>query len=131
MKLSALIAASALALSTAALAQQVNPTGANPQTGQAGQDETSDRTPEKATPTPQNQKDTAGGKTSDRSQDKNVKVEHQPGAAGSAGTGSSEGTSTGTSGSNSTGAASPSSPGSNDMPNSKSSNPSGTGTGAQ
>jgi hypothetical protein len=132
MKLSALIAASALTLSTAALAQQVDPTGANPQTGQAGQDETSDRTPEKATPTPQNQKDTAGGKTSDRSQDKDVKVEHQPGAAGSAGSGSSEGASSGTSGSNSAGsAASPSSPGSNNMPNSKSSNPSGTGTGAQ
>ena len=103
MKLSALIAASALALSTAALSQQVNPTGANPQTGQAGQDETSDRTPEKATPTPQNQKDTAGGKTSDRSQNKDVKVEHQPGAAGTAGSESSEGSSTGTSGSGTSG----------------------------
>ena len=132
MKLSALIAASALALSTAALAQQVNPTGANPQTGQVGQDETSDRTPEKATPTPQNQQDTAGGKTSDRSQDKNVRVEHQPATAGSAGSGSSEGASSGNSGSNATGGATPpSSPGSNNLPASKSSNPSGTSTGAQ
>lgn len=45
--------------------------------------ETSDRSPGKHTQSPQAQQDRAGGKTSDRSKDKNVKVEHQPGAAGS------------------------------------------------
>lgn len=69
-------------------------------TDQSG--ETSDRTPEKATPTPLDQKDSDAGKTSDRSQDKNVKVEHQPGAAGTAGSNASEGASFGTSGSDTT-----------------------------
>jgi hypothetical protein len=96
MKLHALLIMGALSLSSAALAQQVDNPGPQPQTGQAG--ETSDRTPERATPTPQNQQDTAGGKTSDRSQDKDIKVEHQPGAAGTAGSSASEGASSGTSG---------------------------------
>jgi hypothetical protein len=85
--------AAALAIAPAAFAQsagqqepQVKPTQAGP--GAAG--ETSDRTPDKAAQTPQNQQDTAGDKTSDRSQDKNVKVEHQPGAAGTAGASSSQ-----------------------------------------
>ena len=53
----------------------------------------------RATQTAQNQPDTAGGKTSDRSQDKDVKVQHQPGAAGTSGSeSSSEGASTGTAG---------------------------------
>lgn len=95
MKVSALIVASALALASPAFAQQAaDPSAQAPQAG-----ETSDRTPDKSTQTPQNQKDTADGKTSDRSQDKDVKVEHQPGAAGSAGS-SSEGASSGDSGSN-------------------------------
>jgi hypothetical protein len=96
MKVSALIVAGALALSTSAFAQDtpVAPTEGAPAAG-----ETSDRTPDKATQTPQNQQDTAGGKTSDRSPDKNVKVDHQPGAAGTAGS-SSEGASSGASGSN-------------------------------
>jgi hypothetical protein len=102
MKLHALLIVGALAMSPVAFAQQVAPTGANPQSGQAGKDETSDRTPEKASPTPQAQEDTAGGKTSDRSQDKDVKVQHQPGAAGTSGSKSSEGASSGTSGSSST-----------------------------
>ena len=85
----------ALAISPVAFAQT-----APPPAGQAG--ETSDRTPDKSTQTPQNQEDTADGKTSDRSQDKNVKVEHQPGAAGSAGSSASEGASSGTSGSSTT-----------------------------
>ena len=97
MKVSALIVASALALSTSAFAQD---TPAPPAQGAPAAGETSDRTPDKTTQTPQNQEDTAGGKTSDRSQDKNVKVEHQPGAAGSASSSSSEGASSGASGSN-------------------------------
>ena len=96
MKVSALIVASALALSTSAFAQD---TPAPPAQGAPPAGETSDRTPDKTTQTPQNQEDTAGGKTSDRSQDKDVKVQHQPGAAGSAGS-SSEGASSGASGSN-------------------------------
>lgn len=89
--------AAALAISPAALAQAVdNPAAAQPQAG-----ETSDRTPEQATPTPSNQQDTAGDKTSDRSPDKDAKVQHQPGAAGSAGeSSSSEGASSGEAGSN-------------------------------
>ena len=95
MPLKYIVVAAALAVAPAAFAQvtQMQP-GA---TGQAG--ETSDRTPDKATQTPQNQQDTAGGKTSDRSQNKDVKVEHQPGAAGTAGSESSEGSSTGNMGS--------------------------------
>lgn len=97
-----IVIAAALALTPAAFAQgagkeepQIKPTQAGP--GAAG--ETSDRTPDKAAPTPQNQQDTAGGKTSDRSQDKDVKVQHQPGAAGTAGSGSSsEGASPGATG---------------------------------
>ena len=92
--------AAALAISPAAVAQQVDNPDAQTQAGQAG--ETSDRTPDKATQTPPNQNDTAAGKTSDRSPDKNVKVEHQPGAAGSAGSSASEGASSGTSGSSTT-----------------------------
>jgi hypothetical protein len=95
MSLKYLAIAAALAVTPAAFAQT-----APPQAGQAG--ETSDRTPEQATQTPTNQKDTADGKTSDRSQDKDVKVEHQPGAAGSAGSSASEGASSGTSGSDTT-----------------------------
>ena len=79
MKVSALIVASALALSTSALAQDTPAPAAE---GAPAAGETSDRTPDKSTQTPQSQEDTAGGKTSDRSQDKDVKVEHQPGAAG-------------------------------------------------
>jgi hypothetical protein len=97
MSLQCLVVAAALVVSTAALAQAPAPTGV--QTGQPGSaeaGETSDRTPDKATQTPENQQDTAGGKTSDRSQDKDVKVQHQPGAAGTSG--SSEGASSGTSG---------------------------------
>jgi hypothetical protein len=97
MSLKYLAIAAALAVAPAAFAQQ--PGDAQMQPGAAGQSgETSDRTPDKATPTPLNQKDTADGKTSDRSQDKNVKVEHQPGAAGTAGSTASEGASSGTSG---------------------------------
>ena len=96
-----LAVAAALTLSTAALAQAPAPTGVQPgQPGSSEAGETSDRTPGKATQTPQNQQDTSGGKTSDRSQDKNVKVQHQPGAAGTSGSESSEGASSGTSGSN-------------------------------
>ena len=95
MKVSTLIAASALALSTSAFAQE---TPAPPTQGAPAADETSDRTPEKTTQTPQSQDDTADGKTSDRSHDKDVKVQHQPGAAGTAGS-SSEGASSGASGS--------------------------------
>jgi hypothetical protein len=84
-------ALAALAVNPAAFAQTTPP-----QAGQAG--ETSDRTPDKATQTPQNQKDTADGKTSDRSPNNDVKVQHQPGAAGTAGSESSEGASSGTSG---------------------------------
>jgi hypothetical protein len=90
--------AAALAVATCAFAQAPAPTGAQtgqPGTGEAG--ETSDRTPEKAAQTPQNQQDTAGGKTSDRSQDKDLKVQHQPGAAGTAS--SASGASSGESGS--------------------------------
>jgi hypothetical protein len=94
--------AAALAFAPAAFAQatgqqepQIKPTQAGP--GAAG--ETSDRTPEKAAQTPQNQQDTAGDKTSDRSHDKDAKVQHQPGAAGTAGASSSEGASTGEGGS--------------------------------
>jgi hypothetical protein len=102
--------AAALALSTAAFAQeagkqepQIKPTQAGP--GAAG--ETSDRTPDKAAPTPQNQQDTAGGKTSDRSQDKDVKVQHQPSAAGTAGSeSSSEGAASGATGSGAGGSSS-------------------------
>jgi hypothetical protein len=96
MKVSALIVASALALSTAAIAQDT-PAPSTQGAPQAG--ETSDRTPDKATQTPQSQQDTAGDKTSDRSPDKDAKVQHQPGAAGTAGS-SSEGASSGASGSN-------------------------------
>ena len=96
MKVSALIVASALALSTSAFAQE---TPAPPAEGAPAAGETSDRTPDKTTQTPQNQEDTAGGETSDRSQDKDVKVEHQPGAAGTAGSSSTEGASSGASGS--------------------------------
>ena len=70
---------------------------AHAEPGEAG--ETSDRTPDKATQFPQNQQETAGGKTSDRSQNKDVKVQPQPGAAGTAGSeSSSEGASTGAAG---------------------------------
>ena len=97
-----LAVAAALAVSTAALAQSPAPTGVQPgQPGPADAGETSDRTPDKATLTPQNQQDTAGDKTSDRSQDKDVKVQHQPGAAGTSGS-SSEGASSGASGSGNT-----------------------------
>ncbi len=90
--------AAALAISPAALAQAVDNPPAQPQ-AQAG--ETSDRTPEQSTPTPANQQDTAGDKTSDRSPDKDAKVQHQPGAAGTAGSSSSsEGASSGEAGSN-------------------------------
>lgn len=95
-----LAVAATLAITPVALAQQVDNPDAQTQAGQAG--ETSDRTPDKAAQTPQNQKDTADGKTSDRSQDKDVKVEHQPGAAGTAGSSASEGASSGTSGSSTT-----------------------------
>ena len=95
MPLKYLAIAAALAVSPVAFAQT-----APPPAGQAG--ETSDRTPDKSTQTPQNQEDTAGGKTSDRSQDKDVKVQHQPGAAGTSGSEASEGASSGTSGSGST-----------------------------
>jgi hypothetical protein len=95
MKVSTLIVASALALSTSAFAQETPPP---PTQGAPAAGETSDRTPEKTTQTPQSQDDTAGGKTSDRSPDKDVKVQHQPGAAGTAGS-SSEGASSGASGS--------------------------------
>ena len=96
MRVSALIVASALALSTSAFAQE---TPAPPAQGAPAAGETSDRTPDKTTQTPQSQQDTAGDKTSDRSPDKDAKVQHQPGAAGSAGS-SSEGSSSGASGSN-------------------------------
>ena len=86
MRVSALIIASALALSTSAFAQD---TPAPP----------AEVSPDKTTQTPQSQQDTAGDKTSDRSPDKDAKVQHQPGAAGSAGS-SSEGASSGASGSN-------------------------------
>jgi len=90
----------ALVVSGAALAQTPAPTGVQPGSPDAG--ETSDRTPDKATQTPPAQQDTAGDKTSDRSQNKDVKVQHQPGAAGTAGSeSSSEGASTGESGSGS------------------------------
>ena len=92
--------AATLAITPAAFALQADSPDAQTQAGQAG--ETSDRTPDKTTQTPQNQEDTAGGKTSDRSQDKDVKVEHQPGAPGSAGSRASEGASSGTSGSSTT-----------------------------
>lgn len=72
--------AATLALSPAAMAQGAGEKMQPNQPAQAG--ETSDRTPDKATTTPQAQQDTAGGKTSDRSGDKDKKVEHQPGAAG-------------------------------------------------
>ena len=97
MSLKYLAVAAALGLSTAALAQAPAPTGVQPgQPGSSEAGETSDRTPDKATQTPQAQQDTAGGKTSDRSPGKDVKVEHQPGAAGTSGS-SSEGASSGTS----------------------------------
>ena len=86
--------AAALAVSPAALAQAVDSPAAQPQAG-----ETSDRTPEQVTPTPSNQQDTSGDKTSDRSPDKDAKVQHQPGAAGTGGS-SSEGASSGEAGSN-------------------------------
>jgi hypothetical protein len=97
------IVAAALALAPVAIAQttgqqepQIKPTGPGPGASQ----ETSDRSPGKESMTPQNQKDTAGNKTSDRSGNKNVKVDHQPGAAGTAGTSSSvEGASSGEAGS--------------------------------
>ena len=62
MSLKYLAVAAALAVSTAAFAQAPAPTGAQP--GEAG--ETSDRTPDKATQTPQAQQDTAGGNTLER-----------------------------------------------------------------
>jgi hypothetical protein len=94
--------AAALVVSSAALAQAPAPTGVQPgQPSSTEAGETSDRTPDKSTQTPQNQQDTASGKTSDRSQNKDVKVQHQPGAAGTSGSESSEGASSGTSGSNS------------------------------
>ena len=80
--------AAALAVGGTALAQTPAPTGVqpgSPSSPEAG--ETSDRTPDKATQTPQAQQDTAGDKTSDRSQNKDVKVQHQPGAAGTGGSG--------------------------------------------
>jgi hypothetical protein len=78
--------AAALTIGTAAFAQTPAPTGVQPgQPGSPEAGETSDRTPDKATTTPQSQQDTAGGKTSDRSQGKDVKVEHAPGAAGTGG----------------------------------------------
>ena len=89
--------AAALAITTAAIAQEPAPTGVQPSqpgSGEAG--ETSDRSPDKHTQTPQAQQDTSGGKTSDRSPGKDVKVEHQPGAAGTAGSESSNGGSMGT-----------------------------------
>ena len=90
--------AAALAISPATLAQAVDNPAAQPQP-QAQAGETSDRTPEQATPTPTNQQDTAGDKTSDRSPDKDAKVQHQPGAAGNAGeSSSSEGASSGEAG---------------------------------
>jgi hypothetical protein len=84
-----LVIAATLAFAPAALAQatgnaepQIKPTGAGPGTAQ----ETSDRTPAKTTQTPQNQTDTYENKTSDRSGNSDVKVDHQPAAAGTAGT---------------------------------------------
>lgn len=95
--------ATVLVVSSAALAQSPAPTGVQPgQPGSTEAGETSDRTPDKATQTPQAQQDTAGGKTSDRSQNKDVKVQHQPGAAGTSGSESSEGASSGTSGDSTT-----------------------------
>jgi hypothetical protein len=100
MSLKYLTVAAALAVSTTAFAQSPAPTGVQPgQPGSTEAGETSDRTPDKATQTPQNQQDTSGGKTSDRSHGKDVKVEHQPGAAG---TSSSEGASSGASGTGTT-----------------------------
>ena len=67
MTLKHIAVAAALAVSPVALAQTVPPQAGQaipPQAGQAG--ETSDRTPDKATQTPQAQQDTADGKTSDR-----------------------------------------------------------------
>ena len=106
MSLKYIAIAASLALAPAAFAQsagtaepQIKPNEAGP----AAAGETSDRSPGKHTQTPQAQQDTAGGKTSDRSPGKDVKVEHQPGAAGTAGSESSEGSSAGTSGADSSG----------------------------
>jgi len=98
MSLKYITIAAALVVAPAAFAQDARNANTQMQPGQeAG--ETSDRSPDKATQTPQNQQDTAGAKTSDRSPGKDVKVEHQPGAAGTAGSeSSSEGASTGDSG---------------------------------
>lgn len=85
MRVRALVCGAAMLFAPMAFAQTTSP----PEPSQPG--ETSDRTPEKKTPTPQAQKDTAGGKTSDRSPDADVKVQHQPGAAGTAGSSESEG----------------------------------------
>ena len=97
--------AATLAFAPAAFAQdagkaepQIKPTQAAP-----GAPETSDRSPDKAAKTPQNQQDTVDGKTSDRSPNKNVTVDHQPGAAGTAGNASSTGDSSGEMGSESAG----------------------------
>lgn len=80
----------ALALSSsAALAQ--TPAPEQPAAPKSVQGETSDRTPEKATPTPLPQKDTAGGETSDRTPE-----HHTPGTG--AGTGTSGSGTTGTTG---------------------------------
>lgn len=102
------VVAAAIAFAPAAFAQttgqqepQIKPTGPGPGASQ----ETSDRTPGKELMTPQNQKDTVDDKTSDRSGNKNVKVEHQPGAAGTwsdSSTGSSSGDSGMTPGSSTT-----------------------------
>ena len=103
MSLKYIAIAATLAVAPAALAQnaetQIKPNEAGP----AAAGETSDRSPGKHTQTPQAHQDTSGGKTSDRSPGKNVKVEHQPGAAGTAGSESSEGSSTGASGSDTSG----------------------------
>jgi hypothetical protein len=56
--------AAALVVSSAALAQAPTPTGVQPgQPSSTEAGETSDRTPDKTTQTPQNQQDTAGGKS--------------------------------------------------------------------
>ena len=96
MSIKYLTIAATLAISPVALAQTTDPNlpnqaqQASPQAG-----ETSDRTPKEATPTPLSQQDTADGETSDRSGNKDVKVQHHPGESTS-----SEGASTGEAGSN-------------------------------
>ena len=108
MSLKYIALAASLAFSSAAMAQAAGePIKPNipAQTG-----ETSDRTPDKATATPQAQQDTSGGKTSDRSGNKDVKVEHQPGAAGTSSMES--GAPSGTAGSTTTPSTTPSGSGS-------------------